>query len=809
MPATTQDRPPFDLPCAPEWAARLAEAVENTCAAKGVVPPPRDGVIHGLAPSMSTDEAKRLIVKRDGVRVLAPIAHRFDGERLFLSYRMHGGAAVFWILNDRTRTEFSANATGAVDAVRELLGARRAVADADRAHLAAREARRRLPSDASAEDRAAATEAVHEAESAYEAAKKALDTARALVRRWPLPDVSTAVVDGGRLRTALVVEPVDLELFVATHHHAREMLRANGATRGYDLTESIASEGQQAKSIAVLQQQQVIDEDGTVGQFWRLVSVTGNNRADSRLEVFGLDSGEMATGVPQPSLLVPGEAAEPAKVIRSLREILKRLSTRLNAEYGTADEDHPARRAEKIASVDVDVVIGVRHPDRLEESLRVLNVPDHLHGQQPYEEDARALAMWSQVIDTYREAGLLLTAIDDLVAGDVVLAGKADETILAAVLTGRAALAALSPMIAPGHDTPADLRDVAVRCVTGLLFPVVPPKPAGVARRDPGRYFPVVRKALNEPAWSTESGEKAKRRTKVWTAAVGQFYGRYSNVLATEGFFDANAVKDGVTLDRRSLSELLEATDRGDDAAWRALVQHSLAPGLVNAAVPLIEPNQGSFTAENRNGKRRAPIKALRSLVAAGQTGSGYEALARGLAVQVLAAPDAGAPAVPLIPDDDKPKWSVGAVMAVGIDGSPIGEVAAKAWYDESFPDVPRKPGEDDGERPTDDDTSEDGAGNVTVATPPEDPRASLDTKRLEVKVAIDGAESAITDLEELLDDLAARVRVTVELRQDLGVEALDGDTLIAQCKQVQEVSVKASGIVESAEKIALAVMNL
>jgi hypothetical protein len=79
-------------------------------------------------------------------------------------------------------------------------------------------------------------------------------------------------------------------------------------------------------------------------------------------------------------------------------------------------------------------------------------------------------------------------------------------------LTANGLLDPLEPLVPVGDEvTSVVLRDIAVRAITALVFPEIPPPPEPVTGkhtvRDTGRLCPVVEGTLQEPAWSQVSGE--------------------------------------------------------------------------------------------------------------------------------------------------------------------------------------------------------------------------------------------------------------------------------------------------------------
>ncbi len=487
-----------------------------------------------------------------------------------------------------------------------------------------REARRRAPGDETytAEALEAATQkhldAVRHVKK-LERERQALLTA--LGNRRPRP-VVRAVEEDREPKAALTLAEQPYEVAVHVQRYAASCLQRAGKTRGYDLAESLVDAGQLSKGMNVLQQWQIINPDGTVSRIWRMAAVTGNNRALARLDIFGVHPEYLVTGMPQSLLSLPKEKSDPKLRLLNLREVLNRVSARLN-EAGTQPEtspEDPAIRAGKIATVPTEIVIGCNKPAALEHVLRALNVNDHLRGIQPYDEDARLVALFATLVDSYASQSLLAAAL----AEAFPRARGADLLDLLGVrdaLTANGPLDPLEPLVPAGDEvSPVVLRDIAVRAITALVFPEIPTAPETATGkrtvRDTGRFWPVVKGTLQERAWSQVNGKTAGARTRLWSAAVAQLFLHRGNILSSLGLFGVEETREGSGQDPRSLKELLLGAEAGEATAWAALVQR-MAPALMHAPEPFITPGQGSEAGEGRKGVRRTPSSALASLTLA------------------------------------------------------------------------------------------------------------------------------------------------------------------------------------------------
>ncbi|CAL9327498.1 hypothetical protein SUDANB106_00003 [Streptomyces sp. enrichment culture] len=345
--------------------------------------------------------------------------------------------------------------------------------------------------------------AVKTAESELARAKRELEACeQALGGRRPLPVVRAAVEDGVPL-AALTAEEVRTDVAAEVQRYAVDRLKRRARQRSYDLVESLVQESQRESTVVVLQRTPVIDRDGSRRDIWRGQQVTGANRADARLDIFGVSAQHLLAGVPQYLLQLPGEEENRRMVVQGLGEILRRISTRLNAVYADPERDPEghAERALRIAQVPARVVVGARKPERLEESLRQLNVHEHLRGQLDYDNMDRALGLWSTLVKAYQAKGLLGALLAQEVAQGRIAASALDEDAVADALVGARALDDLKVLLSPGDEvSPMTLRDVAIRCATVMVFPPIPPRPQNLpprARMPVGPYCrtgPVVRR---------------------------------------------------------------------------------------------------------------------------------------------------------------------------------------------------------------------------------------------------------------------------------------------------------------------------
>ncbi|MFJ9508683.1 hypothetical protein ACIRPZ_33460 [Streptomyces anulatus] len=823
------------------YGRNLADAIENTCTELGVVPPPRQAITEGLATALPDTEIKRLIATRSSKKVLKPSAYRLvqagDEQVLLLMCDVHGAAVIPWDLNDRTVNCWSPPVAGASQCVKDLVATEQALHEARKTAKTAekeRETCRRAAGDSTyvAQALAAATQKHEDAErrvGELDGQRQALLTA--LGGRRPRPVVRAAEEEGEpKAALALAEQPYD----VAVHmqRYAATNLERAGQTRGYDLAESLVDAGQLSKGMNVLQQWQITHPDGTVSKLWRLAAVTGNNRALARLNVFRVRPEHLVTGMPQSLLPMPkGKKADPELLLLSQREILNRLSDRLNeaAAKPETEETDPSVRAGKIATVSAEIVIGCTKPAALEHVLRTLNVNDHLRGIQPYDEDARLIALFATLVDAYARESLLADALSDAFP-DARGVDLLDLVGLRDALTANGPLDPLAPLVPTGEDaSPAVLRDIAVRAITALVFPEIPPETPRRTNartvRDTGRFWPIVRGTLQEPAWSQTRAKTAEARTRLWSAAIAQLFLHRGNILSALGLFGVPETAKGSGQDPRSLKVLLLGAEAGDATAWAALVQR-MAPALIHAPQPFITAGQGSEAGEGRKGVRRTPKSALAALSLAYTATSApniSRALLLAFAKAVLEHPDATQP--PEAEDGmslicygeqhwakDRTPITAGMVIAPDIDGKPTRYVADKAWFDETFPVELGNPAPGDPGSTTASPTA--GAStNPAVTTvhgaPPADPHDQLVRLRRElparVELVEDGYEQAVDSAHTLMTDFEEAHR----LRDQLGEDALPADQRIEWMEKLTKARSAAQASVTTLEQVEALILQV
>ncbi|MGY1583251.1 hypothetical protein [Streptomyces sp. MN13] len=778
-------------------------------------------MLEALAPALGQGEAKRVIERRRDGRVLRATSYHVeqrgtDGALLLLNVALHGAATLPWANNDRTRSDWLRPSPGDRPLMEKLVEQQRAVAEWTMARERAKAAHRALASTAPRAEKDAAVAAVKHAEDELTRAQRELQTReQALGGRRPLP-VVRAVTEDGKPLAALTTEQVRVEVAGEVQRYAVEMLRRRARLRSYDLVESLVQEGQRESTVVVLQRTPVVGRDGSRRHIWRGRQVTGNNRQDARLQVFEVVAQQLLIGVPQYLLRLDGEEENRRLVLLGLGEILRRISTRLNTEYADPDRDPegPAERALRIAQVPARVVVGAVAPERLEESLRQLNVHDHLRGQLNYGDMDRSLGLWSTLVKAYQAKGVLGELLAREVAQGRVRAGDLDEDAIADALVGARALDELAVLLSPGDEvSPLTLRDVAIRCATVMVFPPVPPRPENLpprAHMPTGPYWPVVRTALQEAPWSQSSTARTERRTDVWAAVVAQHFAHRGNPLAARGLFTARDVQYGVRPDARSLASLLTACRQGDAEAWEVLVRRHLVPGLINAPEPFVTAGQGSEKSEDRKGVRRTPVNAVQALVNAYTTPPEDVTceLLIAFAEAVLNAPES-AVGTGLVP---------GTFWAPDAHGNPReGVLGDKKWFDTAFPKItsPRK--HKTAEPPTGDCAGDEAEKGEESGTPTEeldeeileDAATRMTRLRSALTSMVGSSADVVATAAEQIGLLLATVEDAVRAREEAGAEEEPAEVQKSYVKELREIKKQCGQIVELLDSATVAVTAL
>ncbi|MED7930405.1 hypothetical protein SMD20_39690 [Nonomuraea sp. LP-02] len=826
------------------YAERLADAIENTCIEQEVTPPPRDAIIEGLATTLGNTEIKKLLTSQRGKKILAPHAYRIvqagQEKVLLLTCDVHGAGIVPWDLNDRTAGAWTTPDEEAMQRVRELVAAEVAMEQADKdAKLAEKErdARRRT-----GDSQPHAAAALAAADDKLRVARKAVAEAQrecerllsSLGNRRPRPAVRPAE-HNGQPAAAFTLAPQPQDVAVHLQRYAVESLRRAGRRRGYNLIESLVASGQLSRGTCALQQWQIQQPDGQITSLWRMVAVTANNRTLARLDIYGVHTEHLVTGMPQHLCPMTNDKPESTLLLLNMREILNRISVNLNTVRAKEDAGHelPAHRAAKITTVPTDIVIGCSNPAALEHVLRTLNVDDHLRGIQPYDEDARLIALWAILVDAYVTDERLVPALSDAFP-DAKASDRLNVDAVRAALTANGPLDPLAPLL-PMEEIadPIALRDIAIRSITALVFPDLPPAPPETGRRqvrDTGPNWPIVRGALQEPAWSQISAKAAVTRTRLWSAAVAQLFLQRGNILSATGLFGVSDVKEGARQDPRSVRKLLLKAEAGDSAAWSALVDR-IVPNLIHAPEPLVTPGQGSEAGDLRKGTRRSPSSAVAALKMAYTRGA--PAVTRELLIafakEILSHPDASsAPEAPdgttpvcygeqnRVPENRTPIVP-GMILVPDSEGNPTNFLVDKAWFDEIFgPDMAPVPNRSEGGGDEDEESGWFSSGNSgpesvmrvaeTIAT---SPRTQLSDLRRElparIEVVAGSYEHAVQSADALLNDF----ETARQLRIDLEEQTLSADQRIEWMEKLTKARSAAEASIAALQQVEALILQL
>lgn len=369
--------------------------------------------------------------------------------------------------------------------------------------------------------------------------------------------------------TRVVFDYPDDKVAIEHHRHAERELHeaASPASRGYDLVADMAHRGQREHGVAVLADV-VFTQNGTTFRQPRLVAVTGNNRADVRLQILGISFGEIIFAPSDMRTMwdqyvngvwaIAQTGDDPAEVgVESFapNQKLLEVANRIKA-YGL-DSAVLNLRARNRVLIGWDPAGG-----ELSAQLDELNLDTHLHPPAAFDENARGLALFSTIVQ--------LALRDDLItpANAAALLGRCDA------VTG-------------GYADESAKRFDEIR----LLFPPV---------SEP-RLRQIVQEVLAEPIATRTNKAHASVRCRVLGAV---WFGGQSNPRLADGLFTHSHTRAGVTIPWPDMTTLLTAAAT-DDAARRFAL--NLAP-LLLAEAGLYEASRGS------NPLRREPGNLARAL---------------------------------------------------------------------------------------------------------------------------------------------------------------------------------------------------
>ncbi|WP_380282474.1 hypothetical protein [Kitasatospora purpeofusca] len=448
---------------------------------------------------------------------------------------------------------------------------------------------------------------------------------------------------------------------------------ADGA-RGYKLRDDIRVYGQNETTLHVPLLRTIEENHNGTSKVRRVLdqpAIKGANRSRARLGLFGLSAKEIVFGVERTKLDLPPNQEYPAHIADPAVWVPAFADT-MRAAWG--DERHPqhqiARDAEKIATIQLQIIVGTANPDEFHNVVFDPNRADHRRPPLGY--------------------SLTEKAASDLRA--VLRDAKANRWIDE---TERAWLAGegIDPYRIDGEDlvTTRDRRDRA-------LFTAVFPE-------DYDRAM-AVRRVLGEPKRSYTNKDHVSHRLRMVSSVIGEGYRYRWNPRVLDGMLSSTFIKTHNHLDLPEWRDALEAglADNGvleDFLTTRGihwLAEHKIIDadrGSIGAQAGGHDndpEDQGETTADRKI--RRSTISARKAMLLQPER---TVALMRELAD---AANEGLAP------------------RTIGTDNKPIdGTTATKHWFDTEFPKVTQR------RKPTKGRDSE--TDPTTPTTPDPTPRSS------------------------------------------------------------------------------------
>ncbi|WP_280726044.1 hypothetical protein [Kitasatospora sp. MAA4] len=445
------------------------------------------------------------------------------------------------------------------------------------------------------------------------------------------------------------------EWLVANTVKAAEELSTRDGMRPYDLREDLVLNGQQEPGLYLAQH--ILLDDAPLedaqgrplhpAEHWAWMAVRGNNRTKQRQEIYGVTSAQVLTGMPVAKLGGDGE-----EVVFDPNNWLPRLSGLLNKQY----EEHvsqpdpwdsrlttPGFRAAKVAVVEAHLVVGSPTPRRLYRIAQMSNRRDHVHPPLEFTPNDRGRALGRSVLGTYAAE----SALNERVAE--VLSGAAPITELPGV---------------PEDASVSELRDLRSMLLLGEFFPTDPRK----------RHL--IRRSLSESPPSQLSAPEVNRRARAWSALTSESYPHPWNPRIAE-VFQLSEIRDGITLSRRRLPDLLAAADI-DGEAFEELIAYRAAHWL--AAFDIIDADRGSLTGQKTDDDGTRADRVRRTVKNNLNAMRNNRRMAVGVMRELAAAMDEG---------DRRPR-------KVSPAGVPLLEPMNRAWFNREFPKEsgtrPRKP---------------------------------------------------------------------------------------------------------------------
>ncbi|MFJ9461643.1 hypothetical protein ACIRST_42055 [Kitasatospora sp. NPDC101447] len=464
-----------------------------------------------------------------------------------------------------------------------------------------------------------------------------------------LPRLTTGTgTDGRALPYLATAHPVPANTLSSLIGVMESALNDADGSRGYKLTDDIRTYGQNESTLhAVLLR--TVAENGSEAKVRRVLDLTaikGANRSRARLGLFGLSAKDIVFGVDRAKLVAlpesgeyPARIADPAVWVPAFAESIRAAYT---------DERHPlhevALNAEKVATVQIGIIVGTAHPDEFHNVVFDPNRADHRRPPLGYSLAEKAASDMRAVLRDAKANGWLTES------ERAWLAGEGADTFAH-----------------EGEDlvTARDRRD---RTLFAVVFP-----------EDPDRIKAVAR-VLGEPKRSYTGKDHVANRLRMVSAVANAGYRYRWNPRVLDGLLGSTFIKTNGQL---ALPAWREALDKGIED--QDVLHEFLTTRGIHwlAEYKIIDADRGSIGAQagghdndpEDQAETAADRKIRRSTISA--RGAMLAKPRRAVALMRELAEAAN--------ENRDPR-------AVDNDGVPLdGTVADKHWFDEQFPKTAKK----------------------------------------------------------------------------------------------------------------------
>lgn len=358
---------------------------------------------------------------------------------------------------------------------------------------------------------------------------------------WMLPPVEAWRGPDGKASAALSVAMPSASHALNVINRAAEVLALGESYRRYNLTNDLRLSGQDEPCVMVAQVYRTPE-----GDFWAWPTVKGNNRTKSRQEILHVDQGLLLAA---PDLLAA----------------LGDWAAERNAALAHADSnDHEARQALRIATVEARLVVGCPEPAALYERVQARNLRDHIHGALGFSAINDARAIGRRVLEAYHTAAIL------------------DETTFK-VLCGDLPISRL-PECPPDAGI-CEQRDLRSMLLLAEFFPTTEDK----------RRRSLIRNAMAEPEGERLDSFHKTERLRAYSAMCSVSWPLAWNPRVDDATLTLQEARAGVRTSGTDITKLLESAG-GDNVAFAELIRLRAPQWL--AAYQLVDADRGSMGAQ-------------------------------------------------------------------------------------------------------------------------------------------------------------------------------------------------------------------